>query len=72
MSAERTSGYPQIAIYARDGSLRRRIDCIPTTRPDAYLANEPLDAAGDEAVVIAFDPRVLDDEQLFKDLRAAH
>lgn len=39
------SAYPQLAIYARTGELRRTIDCIPTTRPGVSLVNEPMDLA---------------------------
>jgi hypothetical protein len=66
------SGYPQIAIFDHDGSIRRRIDCVPTTRPDVYLANEAIDAADGEAVVIALHREGLEGVQLFAELRASH
>jgi len=49
------SNYPQVAVYLSEGTLRRTIDCIPTTQPGVYLVNEPIGAAEGEAVVIAFD-----------------
>jgi hypothetical protein len=73
VSTEQTkSEYPQIAIYLRGGTLRRTIDCIPTTQAGVYLVNEPIDVAEGEAVVIAFDGADLRRVGSFADLRAAH
>jgi len=66
------SAYPQIAVYGSDGAVRSRIDCLPTTRPGIYLANEPIDAMTGEPVVIALDPAALDEVESFGELRAAH
>jgi hypothetical protein len=72
VSAEHVkSGYPQVGIYGREGTLRRTIDCIPTTEPGVYLVNEPIDSAHGEAVVVAFagDLRTIPS---LADLRASH
>jgi hypothetical protein len=66
------SGYPQIAIFDHDGSIRRRIDCVPTTRPGVYLLNEAIDTADGEAVVVALHRKALDEVQSFAGLRASH
>jgi hypothetical protein len=66
------SAYPQLAIYARTGELRRTIDCIPTTRAGVSLVNEPIDLEEGEAVVIALAAADLRDVPSFGELRAAH
>jgi hypothetical protein len=64
--------YPQVIVYADDGTARRIVDCIPTTETGLYLVNEPLDLAQGDAVVVAFRPVDVGEPPLFADLRAAH
>jgi hypothetical protein len=66
------SAYPQVIVYARDGTPRRVVDCIPTTQTGLYLVNEPLDCTHGEAVVVAFQAVDVSGPPAFADLRAAH
>ena len=43
------SSYPQVAIYLREGALRRTIDCIPTTEPEPERCFE-ISARRDDCV----------------------